>query len=104
MDLLLSINNFGYNEQETARTTMVMVTHNPDLECYADRVLYIRDGEIVQQVINETQTPLIYEKYFQFLNTQEHWIILHYLIVNIRLTFSHSYSLSNLYLLIINFI
>ena len=47
MDLLLSLNNFGYNEEDNMKTTMVMVTHNPDLECYADRVIYIRDGEIV---------------------------------------------------------
>jgi hypothetical protein len=24
------------------------VTHNPDLECYADRVLYLQDGRIVK--------------------------------------------------------
>jgi ABC-type lipoprotein export system ATPase subunit len=26
--------------------TCIMVTHNPDLECYADRVLYIEDGQV----------------------------------------------------------
>lgn len=40
---------------------MVMVTHNPDLECYAHRILYIRDGSIVRQVLNERQSPLRYE-------------------------------------------
>ncbi len=24
------------------------VTHNPDLECYADRVIYLQDGRIVK--------------------------------------------------------
>ena len=47
MNLLLSINNFGYS-QDQKKCTMIMVTHNPDLECYADRILYIRDGKIVK--------------------------------------------------------
>jgi len=48
MDLLLSLNNFGYSSEENDKVTMVMVTHNPDLECYADRILYIRDGCLVK--------------------------------------------------------
>ena len=48
MDLLLSINNFGYSSENTEVVTMVMVTHNPDLECYADRIIYIRDGEVIK--------------------------------------------------------
>ena len=32
---------------------MIMVTHNPDLECYAHRILYIRDGKLIKQVLNE---------------------------------------------------
>lgn len=39
MDLLLSIN-------QNQRITCVMVTHNPDLECYADRILYVSDGKV----------------------------------------------------------
>lgn len=39
MDLLLSIN-------QTKGVTCVMVTHNPALECYADRVLYVSDGAV----------------------------------------------------------
>lgn len=69
MDLLLSLNNFGYSESDTTPTTMVMVTHNPDLECYAHRILYIKDGTIVQQVINEKQMPLNYEQYLAYLNS-----------------------------------
>lgn len=30
-----------------------MVTHNPDVEVYADRILYIQDGRIVRQVLND---------------------------------------------------
>ena len=62
MDLLLSICNFGYTgEGDETQTTMVMVTHNPDLECYAHRILYIKDGKTVKQVLNERQVPLKYE-------------------------------------------
>lgn len=39
----------------TSGVTVVMVTHNPDLECYADRVLFVRDGTIEKQVINPIQ-------------------------------------------------
>jgi putative ABC transport system ATP-binding protein len=56
MNLLLKIN------QEN-KTTCIMVTHNPDVECYADRLLYIQDGKFVEQALNETQIPLIYEQY-----------------------------------------
>lgn len=56
MDLLLRIN-------QEKRTTCLMVTHNPDIECYADRLLYLEDGRFVEQAINVQQTPLIYEDY-----------------------------------------
>ena len=39
MDLLLSIN-------QNQRITCIMVTHNPHLECYADRILYVADGKV----------------------------------------------------------
>lgn len=68
MNLLLSINNFGYSEETPCRITMVMVTHNPDIECYADRILYVKDGKIVKQVLNEIQFPLNYQKYMKYLN------------------------------------
>lgn len=55
MDLILNINLKG--------TTCIMVTHNPDLECYADRLLYFQDGRIVRQCINTRQSRLDEEKY-----------------------------------------
>jgi ABC-type methionine transport system ATPase subunit len=55
MDLLLKINL-------ELNITMVMVSHNPDLETYADRVLYIRNGVLESQALNEVQTPLNYER------------------------------------------
>ncbi len=62
MDLLLAIN-------QELKTTCVMVTHNPDLECYADRVLYIEDGQFVSQAINAVQTRLDYDSYLHYLNS-----------------------------------
>jgi len=63
MDLLLEIN-------QTKKTTCVMVTHNPDIECYADRLIYLSDGRIVSQALNFVQTKLKYEEYIHYLNTQ----------------------------------
>jgi putative ABC transport system ATP-binding protein len=49
MDLLLNINRVGPNgEGENTATTCVMVTHNPEIECYADRILYVQDGTFVK--------------------------------------------------------
>ena len=53
MNLLLAINTFGYSAENNERITLVMVTHNPDLECYANRILYVKDGSIIKQVLNE---------------------------------------------------
>jgi ABC-type lipoprotein export system ATPase subunit len=39
MNLILEINNFGHGRGEE-RTTVVMVTHNEDLECYGDRIIF----------------------------------------------------------------
>jgi len=64
MDLLLKINN-------EKKTTCIMVTHNPDVECYADRILYLSDGKFEKQVYNLEQTPLVYEDYIKYLNSVE---------------------------------
>jgi putative ABC transport system ATP-binding protein len=64
MGLLLKIN-------QTQRTTCVMVTHNPDLEIYADRILYVKDGKFTRQAINYEQTALDYKEYLQYLNRLE---------------------------------
>eukprot|EP01029_Cantina_marsupialis_P023326 TRINITY_DN57963_c0_g1_i2.p1 TRINITY_DN57963_c0_g1~~TRINITY_DN57963_c0_g1_i2.p1 ORF type:complete len:352 (+),score=111.46 TRINITY_DN57963_c0_g1_i2:73-1128(+) len=61
MNLLLEVNH-------TKKMTMVMVTHNPDLECYADRILYVSDGKFSEQAINTEQTELEFESYMQLLN------------------------------------
>ena len=56
MNLLLEINNYGYGKGEDV--TIVMVTHNEDLECYGDRLIFFEDGKIKRQVLNEYQFAL----------------------------------------------
>lgn len=63
MDLLLKINL----EQQC---TIVMVTHNPDLECYSDRILYVQDGQIKRQIVNKRQHKIDYKKYIKYINSQ----------------------------------
>jgi putative ABC transport system ATP-binding protein len=62
MNLLLEVN-------QRMKKTLIMVTHNPDLELYADRILYVQDGKFEKQALNESQCELDYEKYKQFLDT-----------------------------------
>lgn len=67
MDLLLNINRIGPNgDGEQTATTCVMVTHNPEIECYADRILYVQDGTFVKQALNEVQTAIREEEYTKF--------------------------------------
>ena len=58
MNILLSINRFGPNKDSNNKTTIVMVTHNPELECYANRIIYVQDGEFIKQAINKNQQAL----------------------------------------------
>lgn len=56
MNLLHKINNpylSPSGNQQKYGTTIVMVTHNADVEVYADRILYLEDGRIVNQVLND---------------------------------------------------
>ena len=72
MDLLLNINRMGPSgEGEHTSTTFVMVTHNPELECYADRILYFQDGVFVKQALNQVQTAVKEEEYTSFLHNDE---------------------------------
>ena len=68
MNLLLNINRMGPNVDGDGKTTIIMVTHNPELECYADRILYIQDGHITKQIINEEQIELTVEEYLEYIN------------------------------------
>ncbi|KAK8811264.1 hypothetical protein WA538_005423, partial [Blastocystis sp. DL] len=62
MNILLELNRKG--------VTMVMVTHNPDLECYANRILYIHNGLIEKQVINTYQCQYYPEEYQEMVNSK----------------------------------
>ena len=64
MDLLLTLNL-------ELKTTCIMVTHNPDVECYADRIVYIQDGRIVKQAVNARQVKLEFHSYIEYLNAVE---------------------------------
>lgn len=64
MDLLLRLNL-------ELKTTCIMVTHNPDVECYADRIVYIQDGRIVKQAVNARQVKLEFHSYIEYLNAVE---------------------------------
>lgn len=68
MNLLLNINRMGPNGDGSSKTSIIMVTHNPELECYADRILYIQDGYIMKQIINEEQIELTVEEYLEYIN------------------------------------
>lgn len=70
MDLLLDLNQNGYGE-DTSPTTIVMITHNEDLECYADRILYVLDGRIHHQVRNMFQVKLPVNDYINFVRSKE---------------------------------
>lgn len=71
MDLILKINRIGpQGEGPSHGTTCVMVTHNPEIECYADRILYVQDGQFVKQALNKTQTAIREHEYADFLKKQ----------------------------------
>ena len=68
MNLILSINRFGPNKDSINKTTIIMVTHNPELECYANRIIYVQDGEFIKQAINENQQALTPQEYLDYIN------------------------------------
>jgi len=68
MNLLLSINKFGPSNDGINQSSIIMVTHNPELECYADRILYVQDGMFVKQILNEFQVALTVEEYLEYIN------------------------------------
>ena len=63
MDIILSIN-------QNKATTCIMVTHNGDLEVYADRILYVKDGKFQKQAVNKRQTKLDLDSYLAYINQQ----------------------------------
>ena len=70
MDLLLDLNQNGYPGNDEP-VTIVMITHNSDLECYSDRILYVMDGLIEEQVRNMFQVKLPINDYIEYLRSKE---------------------------------
>lgn len=64
MDVLLRVNI-------ERGATCVMVTHNGDLECYADRVLYLEDGRFSRQRFNSRQKKVDAAQYAAYLTSVE---------------------------------
>lgn len=64
MNLLLRLNSM-------VGTTLIMVTHNPDVECYADRILYVSDGTLVKQAVNMKAMSLDGDAYQVYLHARE---------------------------------
>lgn len=64
MNLLMRLNHL-------TKTTCIMVTHNPDLECYADRILYVADGAFHREVINQEPRMLDLELYQKYLDERD---------------------------------
>ena len=56
---------------QKTKKTLIMVTHNPDLELYADRILYVKDGRFVRQAINAQQCQLDYDLYKEYLDSKQ---------------------------------
>lgn len=51
MNLLVSINRLGPNKDIDNKTTIVIVTHNPEFEWYANIIIYVKDGELIKQAL-----------------------------------------------------
>ena len=43
---------------EIDKQTIIMVTHNPEHLAYADRVIHMRDGRIIQEEVNKEKRPV----------------------------------------------
>ena len=39
-------------------TTLIMVTHDPEMAQYADRVIMLLDGKVLENTVNETPAPI----------------------------------------------
>lgn len=50
MDTLQKINNED-------NTTILMVTHDPFCASYAKRVMFLKDGKLFDEIINNTNSP-----------------------------------------------
>jgi len=56
-------------EQTMTNLLPPQVTHNPDLECYADRILYVEDGQFKREAVNESQCRINYDSYMKYMSS-----------------------------------
>jgi len=56
--------------QREEKITIIMVTHNPDIKEIADKIIYLRDGQIKSVVLNENPSDVSYVRGIQneFIN------------------------------------
>jgi len=43
---------------EVDKKTIILVTHNPDHLHYADRIIYMKDGQVVKEEVNKEKRPI----------------------------------------------
>lgn len=61
LELLHTIN-------KTARTTIIMVTHDPIAASYCDRVLFIKDGEFFNEIYKDERQQTFYQRVLNVLS------------------------------------
>lgn len=61
LELLHTIN-------KTARTTIIMVTHDPIAASYCDRVLFIKDGEFFNEIYKDERQQTFYQRILNVLS------------------------------------
>ncbi len=61
LELLSEIN-------EVARTTIIMVTHDPIAASYCDRVLFIKDGEFFNEIYKDERRQTFYQRILNVLS------------------------------------
>jgi putative ABC transport system ATP-binding protein len=50
---------FLQNAVKSLGQTVVMVTHDPGAACYADRVLFLADGHVVDEMLTPTTDSVL---------------------------------------------
>ncbi|MHA6258308.1 ABC transporter ATP-binding protein [Sporosarcina sp. CAU 1771] len=53
---------------ETERTTIIMVTHDPIAASYCDRVLFIKDGEFFNEIYKDERQQTFYQRILNVLS------------------------------------
>ena len=46
-----------------------MVTHNPEFECYSNRIFYVQNRIFIKKAIHEFQQALTVKVYLDYINS-----------------------------------